>query len=221
MLLTSLFPLIVAVAANPSGETVSPTPQMWAGHHVVYGSRKVPVRGRVRTRMDTFVLAKIVERGDQLEIVEQPCDVKITPVGGINVTMNATDVPAAKLDLSANTPNQWQGSAENGWGDQDIDHDGHPGMTVTVDAPICSGKLYVSQRARTVARLHRAGNHISGSTHVSVHQTILGAEGACLSVLAKDTREVVSGPRAYVPVPPQTTCEQLAGKPWPVKATRD
>ncbi len=224
MLAATLLPAILAALSGPveSPTTTAATPRVWAGHHVVFGKRKIPVRGTLRTRMDTFVLATMVEQDGHLEIVEQPCHVEIAPVAGISVTMDARHVPPASMALKVDAgSHHWVGSAENGWQDQDIDGDGHPGMTVSIDAPICSGKLYVSQSARTVARLHRAGDHISGSTHVSVHQTILGAEGACLSALARDSREVVTGPRAYAPVPVGTTCEQLLAGPWPVKATRE
>jgi len=172
--------------------------------------------------MDTFVLARVVAEGDKLRVEEQACAVDIAPVAGISVSMDPSHIPPAKITLTRDSREPgWVGSAENGWGSTDIDGDGHPGLTITVDATICSGKLYVSQQASTVARLHRAGAQISGATHVRVEQKILGAEGACLSAFARSSREVVSGPRSYVPVPEQTTCASLLRKPWPVRATRE
>ena len=51
-----------------------------------------------------------------------------------------------------------------------------------------------------------------------VRQTVLGASGLCLRTMVGNSEEVQSGSIAYQRVAPGTTCDSLAGKPWPVRA---
>ena len=87
-----------------------------------------------------------------------------------------------------------------------------------VSCPICSGELYVANRSRTRATATLGPGRIEGKARVRVKQQILGAKGACLSAVAKDTDETQAGPFAYVPVPAGSTCETLMAQGWPVSA---
>lgn len=73
-------------------------------------------------------------------------------------------------------------------------------------------------RSKAKATATLAPERLRGRASVHVEQQILGAEGACLSAVAKATNEHQSGPFAYVPVPEGTTCETLFLQGWPVTA---
>lgn len=205
-------------------------PTLWAGHQVAFGRREVPFKGEVTTRMDSFVLARLERDGDLVELHQTACDVRFSKVAGVVVHMSAKALPRTRmvfsLDEAAGAAPKLGtapgadlvGRSVVAWANEDVDDDGHPGVTVRVQAPVCSGELYVSNRSKTKATATLAPARLQGRASVHVRQTILGAEGACLSVVAKDTDEHQSGPFAYVPVPEGTTCEMLFRQGWPVLA---
>jgi hypothetical protein len=204
-------------------------PTLWAGHQVTFGRREIPFKGEVETRMDSFVIARLVRDGDLVELHQTACDVRFSKVAGVVVHMDAQALPPTRTVFSlaeddAN-PNEvvpgeasLVGRSVVAWASEDLDDDGHPGVTVQVQAPVCSGELYVSNRSRTKATATLGASRLEGRAKVHVKQRILGAEGACLSAVAKDTDEHQSGPFAYVPVPEGTTCEMLVLQGWPVFA---
>jgi hypothetical protein len=107
------------------------------------------------------------------------------------------------------------------WGREDMDGDGKPGATLTVSGTFCSGDVYVSSQSHYVAeQAHLDGHGLSGELTVAQRQQILGASGLCLRAMAGDSNETQKGTFAYRPVPAGTTCQSLAGKPWPVQAQR-
>jgi hypothetical protein len=105
------------------------------------------------------------------------------------------------------------------WGREDMDGDGKPGATLTVSGTFCSGDVYVSSQSHyTVERAHLDANGLSGDLKVEQKQQILSASGLCLRAMAGDSSEIQRGTLVYRPVPAGTTCQSLAGKPWPAKA---
>ena len=85
-----------------------------------------------------------------------------------------------------------------------------------VDATLCAGSLYVSNTSTSDGTARLAPRFVGGHVETNMRQSILGAEGACLSRMAEDSNEDVSGPFAYVPVSADATCESLARDGWPV-----
>jgi hypothetical protein len=194
-------------------------PTLWAGHQVTFGKRDVPFKGEVETRMDSFVLARLDRRGDIIELEQTACHVRFAKVAGVMVHMNVQALPRTRMVFAAAaTAEDLTGRSVVAWGSEDLDEDGHPGVTVHVQAPVCSGELYVSNRSKTKATATLEPERLQGRASVHVEQRILGAEGACLSAVAKDTDEHQRGPFAYVPVPEGTTCETLLSQGWPVTA---
>lgn len=196
-------------------------PTLWAGHQVALGRRDIPFKGEVETRMDSFVLARLVRNGDLVELRQTACHVRFSKVAGVMVHMDTQALPETRMVFSAAEdaePGALVGRSIVAWATEDLDDDGHPGVTVHVQAPVCAGDLYVSNRSKTNATATIAADRLEGRAKVHVKQKILGAEGACLSAVAKDTDEHQSGPFAYVPVPEGTTCETLFGQGWPVIA---
>lgn len=192
--------------------------QVWAGHQVSRGRRDIPFKGEVKTRTDTWTIARVRHDGDRIALTQEACMVVIQPVAGVRVHMDARALPAGAFEFSSNGVDL-KGSSLVQWKSEDVDGDGHPGMTVHVDSPVCSGDLYVSNRSSTRARAAIEDGVLAGSARVTVDQAVLGAKGACLSVVASDTHEVVSGPFAYAPVSADSTCSTLFQSGWPVDAT--
>lgn len=192
--------------------------ELWASHQIVFGSREVPFRGTVTTRTDTFALARVRRRDDSIEVVQTACRVLIEPVGNVEVTIAASGLPRSTMRFAADDEGSFVANAVLGWGEDDVDGDGNPGVTVGVDAPVCSGELYVSSESttRAVGRFH--GTRFAGEARVRVVQHVIDAKGACLSVVASDTDERVRGPFAFVPVSADATCESLLQNGWPVDA---
>lgn len=208
-------------------------PAVWAGHQVTFGRREIPFKGEVQTRMDSFVIARLERDGDLVELHQTACHVRFSKVAGVTVHMDAQALPRTRMVFSlaedATGPEPRRGTVAPGeaslvgrsvvaWASEDLDDDGHPGVTVRVQAPVCSGELYVSNRSKTRATATLGAARLEGRAKVHVKQRILGAEGACLSAVAADTDEHQSGPFAYVPVPEGTTCEMLVRQGWPVFA---
>ncbi len=216
------------LAATPDGPPPPPPPMiegLWAGHQVNFGKRRIPLRGKMTTRVDNYVLAKITRRGDTLEISQRACDVKIKPVAGVFADMDVEHLPGTNFELGLRMRDprgdMFQGTSRVQWsGEDDLDGDDNPGMTVDIGGRVCAGKLYVANDSRTTFTLTATESLIRGHAIVRVSQAVLGAKGVCLSTFARDTKEQVNGPVAYVPVAEGTTCEQLRGGAWPVDATR-
>src|SRR5690606_27773052 len=104
------------------------------------------------------------------------------------------------------------------WGEDDVDGDGNPGATVIVEAPICSGTIFVGGFSQSTTRATDKEGAIEGEMRSRVGHRILGTSGGCLRLAARDSEETVTGTFAYVPVPPGTTCESLLAGSWPVEA---
>lgn len=206
--------LFFGAASTPHDDGV-----LWAGHQVSYGSRDVPFRGEVATRMDTLVLAKVELDGRGLVIDQVACAVRFDEVAGVRVTMDATGLPRTRMLFALQTGGEvFLAKSTVAWDDEDIDGDGHPGITVEVDAPVCSGDLYVSNRSRTRAEGRFEGELFRGRSKVKVDQEVLGTRGRCLGVVARDITESVSGPFAYARVPKGSTCASLISSGWPIDA---
>jgi hypothetical protein len=206
---------IPATTATPANDY----PWLWAGHQVSYGQRDIPFRGSVVTRMDSLVLARVKMDGARLVISQVACAVRFDEVAGVRISMDANKLPRARMNFDLQPDGAtFLSKSLVSWDAQDIDGDGNPGMTIGVDAAACDGDLYVSNRSRTRAEAQFDAKGFRGNAKVKVVQEVLGANGRCLGVVAKDTDEIVSGPFAYVGVPMGTTCESLISGGWPVDA---
>jgi hypothetical protein len=195
-----------------------PAQGTWAGHHVTLGRRDVPFLGRRETRTDAWVLARLRSRADgSIEIAQETCRVAFGRVAGVQVSMDGHALPSSTLKLFEDD-GALGGRSVVAWDEDDVDDDGHPGMTVRVRARVCSGELYVANRSDTRARARVVDGRIYGTTSVHVVQTVLGARGACLSVVASDTDERQRGTFAFAPVDAGETCESLTKNGWPIAA---
>ena len=214
-------PLFAAAAASASPPaapraTSAEMPTLWAGHQVALGSKRVPVLGTLETRTDTFVLARLEKVSSGWRLVQEACRVDFAPVGGVSISMDIDALPRSTMNLRARDDGTFAASSVVRWGSEDLDGDGNPGLTVDVDATICAGSLYVSNTSTSDGTARLAPRFLGGHVDTNVRQSILGAEGACLSRMAEDSNEDVAGPFAYVPVSADATCESLERDGWPV-----
>lgn len=214
-------PLELATGFKAGSEAEVVKTEHWAGHQVVYGKRDVPVLGTLQTRMDTWVIARVRRSEAEIQIDQRACKVNYEDIGGVKVYVDADALPDSRLifERVEGTPHYLMSGTVN-WGKEDIDGDGEPGMSVYVDAPVCSGKLHVTNKTTTNARAFgdEDGSPIYGEVTVSVRQKILGADGKCLAGMAKDSFERSKGSFRYAKIKANETCQSLLDAGWPVKA---
>jgi len=216
--------LSLLISATPGSEPhpesqAGPVVERWAGHQVALGEKYFPVVGSQKTRIDTYTLATVQYKAGRLILKEQACKVEYAEVMGAKVHVPVEALPISTLEFEkvAGSEHYAMESLVQ-WGREDIDHDGEPGMTVVVDAPVCSGKIQVSNRTVTHARAFRDRGRFHGRVNLTVYQQVFGADSFCLQRLSKASKEVKHGHFAYVRVDPSTRCKDLIGHPWPVRA---
>lgn len=213
----SVLRLVGLLSPIAAGDEATPPRELWAGHQITFGVRDIPFKGEVVTRTDTFVLARAQRSAKGIELSQFACRVLIERVAGVQVSIDHRALPSSRVTFVP-SENGFVADSEVVWGEEDIDGDGHPGMTVEVDAPVCSGEIYVDNHSTTHATATHDGTRLRGNANVHVIQHVLGTKGRCLAMTASDTNEHVQGPFAYVAVPSGTTCASLRRDGWPVDA---
>ncbi|MGA7740554.1 MAG: hypothetical protein WBP56_19755 [Polyangia bacterium] len=219
----TLAPLLALLLLGETPTVEASPPEVWAGHHILRGKRHVPLHGDVPVETENYLIAKVQRRGDHIELRQRFCRVEPKPIKGVTVALSPAGVarmPASTVSIDVAADGEAKIAPWNvAWASEDMDGDGHPGATFTVSGTFCSGDVYVaSQSHYTVERAQFDGRGLSGELRVEQKQQILGASGLCLRAMAGDSSESQRGTFAYRPVPLATTCQSLAGKPWPVKA---
>lgn len=215
--------LIALVASANSQPADMPVTETWVGHQILRGKRHLPIYGDVPVETQHYVLAKVRHRNGRLEFQQTLCRVEPKPVDGVTVTLSPTAVtriPVSPMTVDvANDGNAKITPFDIAWAKEDLDGDGNPGATFTVGGTVCSGEVYVASQVHfTVERARHDAYGLSGEMSATQTQHVLGARGLCLRAITGDSTEVQRGSFAYKPVLPETTCQSLAGKPWPVKA---
>jgi len=215
--------LLVAklLAAEPGA--AEPRVEVWAGHQVLNGKRKVPIYGEKDTHTENYLIAEVHRLPGHIEIIQKTCRIDIQPIKSVLASMKTETVarlPKSRLSLYEKADGSVAGPPWNtGWGDEDLDGDGHPGATVQISGTSCSGEVYVSNQSTTTLLSGRATDEgLSGQISVRMKQRIFGASGFCLKLMAGDSDETQTGWFAYRRIQPGNSCRTLAGKPWPVKA---
>jgi hypothetical protein len=220
-----LAPLLALLVLGETPSVESSPAEVWAGHHIVRGKRHVPLHGDVPIETENFLLAKVQRRGNHIELRQHFCRLEPKPIKGVSVAPSAASVAhmsatTTAIDVAADGGVK-VGPWDVAWGREDMDGDGKPGATFTISGTFCSGDVYVaSQSHYTVERAQLDERGLSGELRVAQKQQILGASGLCLRAMAGDSTESQKGTFAYRPVPAGSTCQSLAGKPWPVRAQR-
>jgi hypothetical protein len=217
--MTPLLALLFLAAPTPKA-----APGLWAGYEVVEGQRTVPVLGTIPTRRRAWFLARWrPDAGDagRMILERQPCGVAFDKAKGVQVSLPQTFVrqrPTETVRFNRDAAGGFRGGQwQTGWGPEDADGDGHPGVSVQVDAPLCGGALYISSSSRNQAVAHRKGAALLGRIRTEVRQRVLGASGACLRATASDTVERKAGWFRLVPAPDDATCDSWSHARWPAR----
>lgn len=195
--------------------------EMWAGHQVVKGARSVPILGTLETRTDSFYLATVERKEGEIHLSQKTCRMDIARFAGVKVSFLEEGVPKMPPSriVYRSRGEQWEaGPWITEWQEQDVDQDGKPGATISVEAPICGGTIFVSGFSKAIARGAEGKQGLEGEIRAQVGHRILGTSGGCIKLVAKDSEETVAGTFAYTPVPADATCESLQGGGWPAKA---
>lgn len=215
--------LLVAklLAAEPT--TAAPRIEVWAGHQILKGKRKVPIYGPQDTHTENYLIAEVRRTEGRIEIIEKICSTDIRPIKNVLASMRPETVvrlPKSRFTLDENPDGSLTGTPwSTGWGDQDLDGDGHPGATVAISGTSCSGEVYVSNQSQSTVVSGRAtDDSLTGQLSVRTKQKVLGASGFCLKLVAGDSDETQTGWFAYRRIQPGQSCRSLASKPWPVRA---
>lgn len=217
MLRLPWFVLLAILTSPGEGEAE----ELWAGHQVLLGARKIPILGELQTRTESFQLAAVERQDGAIRLKQRTCRMENAPVAGVRVNFLPEGVPKMPPSIIPYTRRDgaWVGGPwVTEWGEEDVDRDGKPGATVQVEAPICGGTLYVGGFSRATTRATEREGGLEGEMRALVGHRILDTSGGCLKLAARDAEEKVSGTFAYRPVPAGSTCESLLAEPWPVKA---
>jgi hypothetical protein len=200
-----------------------PVEELWIGHQVAIGRRAVPLLGELETRIEYFLLARARRSGSELTLEQWPCAVRIKPVLGIQVRMppaTMAKMPQARIEFSL-APDMTTWSAqpwEVGWGVEDLDGDGQPGMTVQVESFFCTGRISTSTWARSTASARDVDGALAGEIAIETREDLLGASQGCLLMGGRHREERQTGRFRYRRADPGTSCEQLSVEAWPVDA---
>lgn len=188
---------------------------MWAGRSAVTGSRKVPILGTIDFRTDNYLLASVTRTptgGYALE--QQVCKVTFEKAAGASISLDETAASKMKTAFPVFEPDD-EGAGftaaewPSGWGEEDLDEDGKPGMAVRVQAPLCGGTLHVASEAKSLARGAFTGESFHGEIEIFVDQRIQEVEGACLRWMSSDRAEWMTGRFVYTPVAAGATCDTI------------
>ncbi len=214
-----LVALLLAANPAPSGTSV----EVWAGHQVLSGKRRVPLYGEKDTHTENYLIAEVHRTPGHIDVVQKLCRIDISPIKNVLATMppqTVASLPRTHISFEEKpdgtlTAEPWS----SGWGSEDLDHDGHPGATVDIGGTSCSGAVYVSNQSTTTLLSGQANaDGIRGQITLHMKQKILAASGLCLKLMAGDSDETQTGWFAFRRVPPGSSCHSFEGKPWPVKA---
>jgi hypothetical protein len=220
------FAIALAAFLASGSETSSaeqPINEVWAGHQVLKGKRKIPLYGEKETHTENYFIAEVHRTSARIDIRQKLCRIDMRPIKGVLASMKQATVahlPKSRITFEKHADGSLAASPwTHGWESEDIDADGKPGATVTISGTSCSGDVYVSNlSATTLVSGHATDGSATGEISVKLKQKILGASGLCLKLIAGDSDETQTGWFAFSRVEPGTTCQSLAGKPWPAKA---
>ena len=215
--------LILATLLAANSESAEPRVEVWAGHQVLNGKRKIPLYGEKETHTENYFLAEVHRTPAHIDIRQKLCRFEVSPIKGVLPSMKPETIvrlPKSHFVLEEKADGSLAAAPwTTGWGAEDVDGDGSPGATVSISGTSCSGDLHISSQTTTsLISGHAAPDGVAGQISVRLKQKVLSAKGLCLKLMAGDSDETQTGWFAYRRVEPGSTCHSLGGKPWPAKA---
>ena len=221
---TFVLALAALLATHSENAHAQPRVEVWAGHQVLLGKRKVPLYGEKDTHTENYVIAEVTRTPSRIDIRQRLCRFDFHPIKGVQPSMKQETIarlPTSNIELEQKPDGSLSAAPwTTGWGDEDIDGDGFPGATISISGTSCSGEVHVSnQSVTTLASGHITPDGAAGEISVRLKQKVLSAKGFCLKLMAGDSDETQNGWFTYRRIDPGSTCQSLAGKPWPAKVT--
>jgi hypothetical protein len=207
--------LLGLLLVAPRGAAAAP--ELWSGHYLIYGTARVPILGERETRTESFTLLEVTREPGALHLRERACRVALGQVVGVETEVKPEALqrlPPVDIALREAPGNVFRGRWVVRWPREDVDADGHPGLSISVKASICSGTVYVTSESETEAEARPFGAGWVGETRVRLRQEVLGASNACLRLTATDMEDSLRGVFRYAPVPPGSTCATLGADAW-------
>jgi hypothetical protein len=206
--------IFFCTTVSMSVKSASYVEQTWVGHQVLQGERQFPIIGSKIAKTKNIMIAKVKIYENEIILSQNMCQVSFEKLYGVDIQMNSLSTQAipvshttfyhnnANLTFEAN---KW----EVKWGNEDLDLDDNPGITIELDSTFCSGKLFTSNysSAEAFARFDKSGDFV-GSIVNEVNQKYLGADSFCLRMSAGDTHEIQKGNFKYSQVEKNITCTQ-------------
>ena len=201
------------VAVEVAEVSVAAKPVQWAGRFVASGSRRVPIIGTITYRTETRTLATVEPSETGVRLQQRTCAVVFEKSAGATLAMNPrgpAGIPTFHLSFERQAQGWTAQPWASGWGPEDLDGDGSPGITIDVSAPLCGGSLMVASDALTTpSRIVDLGDGVMGDVQVWTEQTVLQARGLCLRLFTKSSAETLTGRFAYGVVPGEATCDDV------------
>ena len=187
---------------------------VWLGHQVVEGRKPIPLLGELETRTDSYVLAHVTREGDTLRLRQEACAMDVRETLGVKVAMTPEALrrlPVADIRLTVQPDGTLRAAPWTvAWGEEDVDRDGQPGVTIQVDSRMCGGALYMASTSTSRAgQVRLTPQGMAGELSVLLEQRLLGASRSCLLLGGSEQREEQTGRFVYVQVPPETTCADV------------
>lgn len=203
-------------SAQPMNKVV--TVERWGGRQSVIGHRKIPLLGTFEMRTDIWVLASVRRVGDDWEIEQTTCNVLVGDVAGVSVRFPdgvLPRLPSVSFSVRRDadgfyTIAPWR----SGWDATDFDRDGWGGLTLTIDAPMCDGRLAVVSDSMSSGRVRVATREaLELDLEVRVGQHTLETDGWCLKFADDQTDDRFIGRARYDPLPAAATCRDVLAMP--------
>lgn len=204
----------------------APAPERWAGRQTVLGMRSIPLLGDYETRTDIWLLAEIVRTADRWEVRQTTCDVRVADVAGVSITFPRDGIPRMPATffkvLKDADGFYFAPTWSSGWDARDHDRDGWPGLTLSISAPLCSGRLAVISDTKTTAQVRRASAEaLELDLAVRVGQTIAESEGWCLALADEQTDDRFHGKAVYQPLSAGAGCADILRMPPALPPSED
>src|ERR1700690_2072239 len=116
--------LAALLAAQQEGAAAEPRLEVWAGHQVSNGKRKIPLYGEKETHTENYFVAEVHRTASRIDIRQKTCRIDIRPIKGVTPTMKPEPfarLPKGHIVLEekpdgALAPTQWS----TGWESEDI-----------------------------------------------------------------------------------------------------
>jgi len=120
-------------ANNESAAAAEPRVEVWAGHQVSNGKRKIPLYGEKETHTENYFIAEVHRMPSRIDIRQKTCRIDIRPIKGVTPTMKPETIarlPKAHIMLEEKADGSLVAAPwSTGWETEDIDADGFPGAT--------------------------------------------------------------------------------------------